>query len=97
MGCRRDAGGSVVVSRWLVSNVPPWLLLPGLIVLVAGGAVLILLFVRHRFPRLKGSEYNDGTMFAFGVVGFVFAILVSFVISALWGQISTPSTSFCET
>ena len=76
------------MSRWLVSNVPPWLLLLGLIVLVAGGAVLILLFVRHRFARLKGGEYNDGTMFAFGFVGFVFAILVSFVISALWGQIS---------
>jgi hypothetical protein len=77
------------VSHWLVSNVPPWLLLLGLIVLVAGGAVLLLLYVRHRFPQIKGGEQNDVTMFAFGFVGFVFAILVSFVVSALWGQISS--------
>jgi hypothetical protein len=72
----------------LVSNVSPWLLLLGIIVLVAGGAVLLLLYVRHRFPGLKGGKQNDVTMFAFGFVGFVFAILVSFVVSALWSQIS---------
>jgi Protein of unknown function (DUF4239) len=76
------------VSRWLVSNVPSWLLLLGLVVLVAGGAVLIQLYVRHRFPRLTGDEHNDVTKFAFGVVGFVFAFFVGFVVSAMWGQIN---------
>lgn len=76
------------MSHWLVSNVSPWLLLLGLIVLITGGAVLLLLYVRHRFPRLSGGEQNDVTMFAFGFVGFMFAILVSFLSNSLWGQIN---------
>jgi hypothetical protein len=77
------------VSRWLVSNVPPWLLLLGLIALVAGGAVLIQLVVRHRFPQLKSDEHNDVTKFAFGVVGFVFAFFIGFCVSTMWGQINS--------
>ena len=80
------------MSRWLVSNVPPWLLLLGFMVLVAGGALLVLFSVRHRFPRLKEGEHNDVTMFVFGFVGFMFAILLSFVVSALWGQVSNAET-----
>jgi len=67
---------------------PSWLLLLGLIVLVAGGAVLIQLYVRRRFPRLKEDAHNDVTRFAFGVVGFVFAFFVGFVVSAMWAQIN---------
>lgn len=77
------------MSRWLVSNVPSWLLLLGLIVVVAGGAVLIQLFVRRRFPGLRRDEHNDAMRFAFGVVGFVFAFFVGFVVSAMWGQINS--------
>jgi hypothetical protein len=73
------------MSRWLVGSIPSWLLLIGLIVVIAGGAVLTLSVVQRRFPHLKDGEQNDVTMFAFGFVGFVFAILVSFVVSALWG------------
>ncbi|MBV9515148.1 MAG: DUF4239 domain-containing protein [Mycobacteriaceae bacterium] len=75
------------MSRWLVSNIAPWLLLLVVIVLVAGGALLLLVCVRHLFPRLKGGEQNEVTVFAFGFVGFMFAILVSFVAAALWSQI----------
>jgi hypothetical protein len=76
------------MSYWLVSNVSPWLLLLGIIVVVAGGAMLLLLYVRHRFPGLKGGEQNHVTIFAFSFVGFMFAILVTFFSSALWGQIN---------
>jgi hypothetical protein len=76
------------VSHWLVSNLPSWLLLLGLIVLISGGAALIQFVVRHRFPKLTGEEHNDVTKFAFGVVGFVFAFFVGFVVSAMWGQIN---------
>jgi hypothetical protein len=72
------------MSRWLVSHVPSWPLLLLCIVIVAGGAVLILWVVQRRFPHLRHGEQNEVTMFAFGFVGFVFAILVSFVVSALW-------------
>ena len=76
------------MSRWLVSNVPSWLLLLGLIILVSGAAMLIQVYVRRRFPRLKDDAHNDATRFAFGVVGFVFAFFVGFVVSAMWGQIN---------
>jgi hypothetical protein len=74
------------LSRWIVSNVPAWLLLLGLLVLVAGGAVLVEKFVRQRYPRLTEDAHNDATRFAFGVVGMVYAFFVGFVASAMWSQ-----------
>ena len=76
-----------MISQWLVSNLPSWLLLLGIIAVVAGGAVLIQTLVRRNLPSLKGEEHNDVIRFAFGVVGFVFAFFLGFVVSAMWGQI----------
>jgi hypothetical protein len=76
-----------MISQWLVANLPSWVLLLGIIVVVAGGAILIQVFVRRHFPNLKGEEHNDVIKFAFGVVGFVFAFFLGFVVSAMWGQI----------
>jgi hypothetical protein len=80
------------VNRWILSNVPPWLVFLGLIVLVAGGAVLVLMYIRHRFARPKGDEHNDAIRFAFGVVGFVFAFFTGFVASAMWGEITSADS-----
>lgn len=77
------------MSRWLVINVPSWLLLIGLIVVIAGGAVLIQVSVRRAFPGLGHDEHNDPMRFAFGVIGFVFAFFVGFVVNAMWGQINS--------
>jgi len=77
------------VSRWILSNVPSWLVLLGLVVLVAGGAVLVQMYVRHRFRRVKGGEHNDAIKFAFGVVGVVFAFFTGFVVSAMWSQVNS--------
>ena len=77
------------MSRWLVTTFPSWLLLVGLVIVVAGGAVLVQLIVRRRFPGLRKDEHNDPMRFAFGVVGFVFAFFVGFVVSAMWGQINS--------
>ncbi len=76
------------MSRWLVSNVPPWLLLAILVVVIVGVSMLLQAVLRRRFPQLKGEAHNDVTKFAFGVVGFVFAFFVGFVVSNLWGQIN---------
>ncbi len=75
-------------SRWILSNVPPLVVLLGLVVLIAGGAVLVQMYVRHRFPRQKGGDHNDAIRFAFGVVGFVFAFFTGFVVSAMWSQVN---------
>jgi len=73
----------------MVSNVPSWLLLLGLNVLIAGGAVLALIYVRRRFPGLRGDERSEVTQFAFMLVGFVYAFFIGFVVSAMWSQIHT--------
>ncbi|WNG89082.1 hypothetical protein C6A87_007830 [Mycobacterium sp. ITM-2016-00317] len=80
------------MSQWLVSHVPSWLLLLLIVTCTAGTAVLIQTVVRRRFPNLRGDEHNDVTKFAFGVVGFVFAFFIGFVVSAMWGQISHADT-----
>ena len=76
------------MSQWLVSHLPSWLLLTGIVVVVTAAALLLQVFVRRRFPTLRGEEHNDVTKFAFGVVGFVFAFFIGFVVSAMWGQIN---------
>lgn len=76
------------MSQWLVSALPSWLLLLLLIVITTSAAVAIQFIVRRRFPALRGEEHNDVTRFAFGVVGFVFAFFIGFVVSAMWGQIN---------
>jgi hypothetical protein len=77
------------VSGWLMSNVPSWLLLIGLNVLIAGGAMLALIYVRHRFPGLRGDERNEVTQFAFMFVGFVYAFFTGFIVNAMWGETNT--------
>ncbi len=65
------------------------LLLPGLSVLIAGGAVLIQMYARHRFPGFKGEAHNDVTRFAFTVIAFLYAFLSGFLINAMWGQVNS--------
>jgi Protein of unknown function (DUF4239) len=77
------------VSRWLVSTLPSWVLLLGLVAFLAGTSVLVQWYLRRRFPGLKAEAHNDVTKFAFGVVAFVYAFFVGFVVSAMWGQINS--------
>jgi hypothetical protein len=74
------------MSWWIVNYVPSWVLLIGLIVLIAGGAVLLQRYVRQRFPALKGDAHNDVTKFTYGFIGFVYAFFIGFVVSSMWGQ-----------
>lgn len=76
------------MSQWLVSSMPSWLLLLTLVAVTTGLAIAVQIFVRRRYPKLRGEEHNDVTKFAFGVVGFVFAFFIGFVVSAMWGQIN---------
>jgi len=81
------------VSRWLVTSFPAWVLLIGLIVVIAGGAVLIQWFVRRRYPALAGDEQNDVLKFTYGFIGFVYAFFIGFVVSSMWGQINTADAN----
>ena len=73
------------MSRWIVSHVPSWSLLTGLVIVVAGGAVFIQWYVRRRFPALTGDGHNDATRFTYGFIGFV--------VSSMWGQINTADAN----
>ncbi len=77
------------MSRWLVGSVPTWLLLIGLNVLVVGGALLIQMWIRRRFPALRRDEHNDVTAFTNGFVKLVYAFFIGFLVSSMWGQINT--------
>lgn len=81
------------MSRWIVSYIPSWLLLVILIVLIAGGAVLVQRYVRRRFPILTRDEHNDVTKFTYGFIGFVYAFFIGFVVSTMWGQINTADAN----
>ncbi len=81
------------MTAWLVSHVPAGLLLVALIVLIAGGAVLLQRAVRRRFPHLTGDDHNDVARFTYGVIGFVYAFFIGFVVSAMWGHINTADAN----
>jgi hypothetical protein len=74
------------MSRWIVSTVPPWLLLLGLIVIISGGSVLLAVLLRKRFSRITQDENSDALQFGYGVIGIVYAFFVGFVVSSMWGQ-----------
>jgi len=86
-------GGTQPVSRWLVTSIPSWVLLIGLIVVIVGGAVLIQRYVRRRYPALTGDEHNDVLKFTYGFIGFVYAFFIGFVVSSMWGQINTADAN----
>ncbi|MCB0932082.1 MAG: hypothetical protein KDB71_09320 [Mycobacterium sp.] len=77
----------------LILNVPPWLLLACFIVLIAGGAVLLGAVLRRAFPGLKTADHNDALRFGYGVIGFVYAFFIGFVVSSMWGQINAADAS----
>lgn len=74
------------MSGWLVTHIPSWLLLVGLVVLVVGSAALVQTFVRRRFPGLTKGEHNAVIQFTYGFIGFVYAFFIGFVVSSMWGQ-----------
>jgi Protein of unknown function (DUF4239) len=76
------------MSRWIVNNLPAWLVLITFVVLIAGGAVLLQKILRRRYPLLAGEAHNDATRFAFGAICFVYAFFIGFIASALWSQIN---------
>lgn len=76
------------MSQWVVTTFPAWAVLLGLVICSAGGAIAAHTAIRRRWPALHREEHNDATRFAFGVVGFVFAFFIGFVVSAMWGQVN---------
>ena len=76
-----------------MTSFPAWVLLIGLIVLIAGGAVLAQRYVRRRYPSLTGDEHNDVLKFTYGFIGFIYAFLIGFVVSSMWGQINTADAN----
>ncbi|AKK29198.1 DUF4239 domain-containing protein [Mycobacterium sp. EPa45] len=81
------------MSGWLVSHIPPGLLLVGLIIVVAGGGILLVAGVRRRFPALTRDEHNDVTKFTYSFIGFIYAFFIGFIVSSMWGQINAADAN----
>jgi hypothetical protein len=64
------------------------MILLGLIVSISGGAVVICRVVRKRLPMLSKGTHNDSLQFGYGVIGFVYAFFIGFVVSGMWSQIT---------
>lgn len=79
------------MSRWLENNVPSWLVLTGLVVVITGSAIAVQMYVRHRFPELAEGEHNDVGKTAFSVIGPVYGFFIGFIVASLWGH-STRQT-----
>ncbi|WP_422746593.1 hypothetical protein ACN27E_03365 [Mycobacterium sp. WMMD1722] len=77
------------MTRWLVTALPAWVLLLGLVVIMAGGAVLVQNYVRRRFPTLTGEEHKDVTRFTYSFIGFIYAFFIGFMVSSMWGAFNT--------
>lgn len=79
------------MNRWVVANVPSWLTLTVLVVLVTGGTALVQARVRHHFPSLRNGKHNDIAGFLIAVVGVVYAFVISFIAFSLWEEVKTES------
>ncbi|WP_432145873.1 hypothetical protein [Streptomyces sp. bgisy084] len=79
----------MAVTRWIVINIPSWLLLAGLVVVIAGGTAVVQALVRHRVPRIKQGKQNEIAQFLFPVIAVVYGFLIGFIVLALWGQVNT--------
>jgi hypothetical protein len=77
------------MTEWIVTHVPAGLVLVLFILGIAGGAMALQSAVRTRFPALTRDEHNDVTRFTYGVIGFVYAFFMGFVVNTMWGQINT--------
>ena len=84
---KRSVGAKL--GLWLITTIPSWLLLSSIVILVAGGATIVGLLVRRSFPMLRTDQHNDALKFAYGVIGFVYAFFVGFIVSGLWSQVAT--------
>lgn len=81
------------MSRWLVTAIPAWVLLIGLVVVVVGGAVLVQTVVRRRLPGLATGDHNDVTKFTYGFIGFIYAFFIGFVVSSMWSQVNSADAN----
>jgi hypothetical protein len=80
------------MTRWIVGTIPAGVLLIGFVAVVVGGAVLVQTYVRHRFPALTRDDHNDAARFTYGVIGFVYAFLIGFVVNSMWSQTSAADS-----
>ncbi|BBY57589.1 bestrophin-like domain [Mycolicibacterium sarraceniae] len=49
--------------------------------------------VRRQFPVLTRDEHNDVTKFTDSFIGFVYAFLIGFIVSSMWGQTNTADAN----
>jgi Protein of unknown function (DUF4239) len=77
------------MQRWMVENVPAWLLVMLAVVGLPVLAVSLQWLIRRRVPSLAAGEHNEAASFLGSVVAVVYAIIAGFMVITLWEQYVT--------
>jgi Protein of unknown function (DUF4239) len=74
------------VQTWLLLNVPPGLLLAGIVAACVGLGLGGLVIVRRNVELRQLEAHQDVAGFILAVVGVVYAVLLAFVVIIVWEQ-----------
>ena len=71
-----------------MTELPAWVIGVLLVVVMPAAAVLALVGIQRRWPRLAEGEQNDVAGFVIAVVGVIYAVLLAFVVIVSWENFS---------
>ena len=70
--------------KWVVTDVPTWLVAVVLIVGISVFAILVKMFLNKKVPVITSGSHNDVAGFLVAVVAVVYAVIVGFTIVSLF-------------
>jgi hypothetical protein len=91
----RRAWGQVSMSQFL-SALPLWALILTVIVIPTSLAIGVQVLVRRSVGVEKLALNNEVAGFIFAIIGVVYAVLLAFVVIAVWEKFSEGQTSVAK-
>jgi len=93
----RAAGvvGQIGMSYFL-SELPLWALILGVIVIPTSAAIGFQVFIRRSVGVERLSLNNEVAGFIFAIIGVVYAVLLAFVVIAVWDKFSEGQTAVAK-
>lgn len=72
------------MDRWIIDTVPTWVTALSMILGTTGAAIGIQRLLRRIDPVLATGKHNEVAGFLVAVIGVMYAVIVGFVVVALW-------------
>src|SRR5579871_3055980 len=79
-----------------LSDLPLWVLILAVIVIPTGVAIGFQIFIRRSVGADKLALNNEVAGFIFAIIGVVYAVLLAFVVIAVWDKFSEGQTSVAK-